>query len=365
MKGRTAILVLLGTLIVLGTVIGIIVVQLFYRQPFIPPSTMAAMLSLTPQGTITPGTATPVRIVTATSGTPNPPPGPIVSPELLNTPGPTVTPGPLKEVCGTTGSYILLAVLTDITSPDTLFDGAIGFRIIQVNFSGERIIVYALPPELVLPAPNLQTYSLNNPSLASAFDSIYGVERSNADATSLASNGTAQMINENLGILASHYMIIDTAAIEKYVNSTGSLDVKVSGTFLSDEFDMPRGSQKLDGTFIRKYITYKGPGGAGEWDRVLRQNDVLNSFRSIALKQDPATFISTFISQTEDGFASDLNMDQLKQIMCLANSIEPIRFRYYTIPISRLNINEDGTITINDLESLRANIANSLGGTGE
>jgi len=102
MKGRTAILVLLGTLIVLGTVIGIIVVQLFYRQPFIPPSTMAAMLSLTPQGTITPGTKTPVRIVTATSGTPNPPTAPISSPELLNTPGPTVTPGPLKEVCGTT-----------------------------------------------------------------------------------------------------------------------------------------------------------------------------------------------------------------------------------------------------------------------
>jgi hypothetical protein len=366
MKGRTVILVLLGILIVLGAVIGIIVIQLFYRQPFIPPSTLAAMMSLTPQGSTTPGTGTPMRIVTATQETtPQPPPGPMPSPELFNTPVITDTPGPLKEVCGTTGSYILLTVLTDITSPDTLFNGAIGFRIVNVDFSHERIVVYALPPEMVFSNSTLQTYGLNYPSLAGAFNSIYNVERSNADAISLASNGTARLINENLGILASHYMIIDTATIEKYANSLGSLDVKLSGPFLSDEYDMSRGSQKLDGSMIRKFISYKAGGGAGEWDRVLRQNDVINAFRAIAKKQDPSAFVNSFTHQTEDGFSSDLNNSQLTQLACLANSIEPVRFRYFTIPITRLNINDDGTITIKDQDSLRANIANSLGGTGE
>ncbi|HEX7556504.1 MAG TPA: hypothetical protein VF338_07750 [Leptolinea sp.] len=46
MKGRNAILILLGLLIVLGSVAGIIAVQLFYRQPFISPSTLAAMASI-------------------------------------------------------------------------------------------------------------------------------------------------------------------------------------------------------------------------------------------------------------------------------------------------------------------------------
>ncbi len=262
MRGRTVILILVGILIVLGTVIGIIVVQLFYRQPFIPQSTMAAMLSLTPQDG-TPGAPTPVRILTATSPVGLPPVQPVVtlpSPELLNTPGPSEISGPLKEVCGTTGSYIVLAILTDVTNPNMEKDGAIGFRIVQVNFSRERIIVYAIPPELVLPGPNFQPYGRTSATLADAFDIIYSAERSNADAISLASNGIAQMINENLGILASHYMISDTAAIEDFVNTMGSMDVKVSGTFLSDEFDMPRGSQKLDGTLIRKYITYKEHG---------------------------------------------------------------------------------------------------------
>jgi anionic cell wall polymer biosynthesis LytR-Cps2A-Psr (LCP) family protein len=284
---------------------------------------------------------------------------------MFNTPVTTDTPGPLKEVCGTSGSYILLTVLTDITSQDTLFNGAIGFRIVNVDFSHERIVVYALPPEMVFSDSSIQAYGLLYPSLASAFNSIYNIERSNADALSLASNGTARLINENLGILASHYLIVDAANIEKYANTMGSVDVKLSGPFLSDEYDMARGSQKLDGTMIRKFITYKAGGGAGEWDRVLRQNDVINAFRAIAKKQDPASFVNTFTHQTEDGFASDLNTTQLTQLACLANSIESVRFRYFTVPISRLNINDDGTITIKDRDSLKANMANSLGGTGE
>ena len=128
---------------------------------------------------------------------------------------------------------------------------------------------------------------------------------------------------------------------------------------------MARGSQKLDGSMIRQFITYKGGGGAGEWDRVLRQNDVINSFRNIARNQNPAAFVNTFTHQTEDGFFSDLTPEPLTQAVCLANTIDPVRFRYFTLPISRLNINDDGTITIKDQDSLRANIANSLGGTGE
>jgi len=135
----------------------------------------------------------------------------------------------------------LLVVGTDVTSPDLTKDGAIGFRIVQVNFSGERITVYGIPPELYLSAANLQPYGITDGTLAQAFDTVYSVERSNADAVSRAANATAQMINENLGILASHYMIIDTAAVENYVNQMGSMDVKVSETFVSDEFDMQRG----------------------------------------------------------------------------------------------------------------------------
>jgi anionic cell wall polymer biosynthesis LytR-Cps2A-Psr (LCP) family protein len=366
MRGRTAILILLGILIVLGAVIGIIVVQLFYRQPFIPQLTLSAMQSQTPFAGI-PGNPTPMRILTATSPA-NPLPGPNVplpSPELLNTPGPTETPGPLKEVCGNTGSYIILAILTDVTNPNMEMDGAIGFRVIQVNFSRERIIVYAIPPELVLPGANLQPYGRSSATLTDAFDIIYNAERSNADAVSLAANGVAQMINENLGILASHYMVVDTAAIEDFANNLGSMDVKVSATFVTDEFDFPRGSQKLDGTLIRKYIVTRGSEKGSEWDRVLRQNDVINAFRVTSKTQDPARFITSFISQREDGFISDLNFGQLQQLVCLANSIDAVRFRYFTLPQTRVNLVEDGTITIADLDSIRANIANSLGGTGE
>ncbi|NMB53625.1 MAG: hypothetical protein GYA15_02895 [Leptolinea sp.] len=367
MRGRTTILILLGILIVLGTVIGIIIVQLFYRQPYIPPSTLAAMMSLTPPDT-TPGPGTPTisRIVTATSqSVPLPPPATMEPPEMLNTPGPTDTPGPQKEVCGTTGSYILLAILTDLTNPDTEKDGAIGFRIVQVDFSHERVVVYAIPPELVLPGANLQVYGRTSATLTDAFDIVYNAERSNADAISLASNAIAQMINENLGILASHYMIIDTAAIENYANSVGSLDVKISETYVTDEFDLQRGSRKLDGSLIRKYITAKATALGSEWDRVLRQNDVINAFRVEMKRRDPSQFIASFISQAEDGLLSDLTVGQLRQLVCLSNSMESVRFRFNTIPKNRLNLVVDGTIVIQDTESVRANIANSLGSTGE
>ncbi|MEI8132418.1 MAG: LCP family protein [Leptolinea sp.] len=368
MKGRTAILILLGIFIVLGAVAGIIAYQLFYRQPFISQSTLAAMGSETPiDGT--PGKSTPQRILTATPDISNPnitpPTPPASSPEVLNTPGPPETPGPLKKVCGTTGSYILLVVGTDVTSLDLKKDGAIGFRIIQVNFSGERITVYALPPELSMSASNLLLYGLTESSLANAFDTVYSVERSNADAISRASNADAQMINENLGILAAHYMVIDTSAVENYVNLMGSMDVKVGETYVSDEFDMQRGWQKLDGALVRKYTTVKSAESFGEWDRILRQNDVINSFRTLASQQDPVTFLRSFISQAEDGFATDLNNNQLVQLMCLANAIEPVRFRYYSLPQTRVTSKGEGVLVINDLDSLKANISNTLGSTGE
>ncbi len=367
MKGRAAILILLGILIVLGAVIGIIVIQLFYRQPYVPPSTLAAMMSLTPvEGT--PGTTTPMRIMTATVPAPEnpvPPEVPLPSPELINTPGPTDTPGPLKEVCGTTGSYIILGILTDVTNPDLDMDGAIGFRVIQVDFSRERIIVYAIPPELVLPGANLQPYGRTSATLTDAFDIIYNVERSNADAVSLAATGIAQMINENLGILASHYMVIDTAAVEDFVNDMGSMDVKVSATYVTDEFDFPRGSQKLDGNLIRRYMVAKSQEKGSEWDRVLRQNDVINAFRTYAKNEDPIRFASNFINQREDGFISSLSFTQIRQLICLTNTIDSVRIRFYTMPVSRLNLVEDGTITMSDQLSLQANIANALGGTGE
>lgn len=367
MRGRAAILILLGILIVLGTVIGIIVIQLFYRQPFVPPSTLAAMLSLTPvEGT--PGTSTPMRILTATPSESElqiPPATPLPSPELLNTPGPTETPGPLKEVCGKTGSYILLGILTDVTNPDLDNDGAIGFRVIQVDFSRERIIVYAIPPELVLPGANLQPYGRTSATLTDAFDIIYHAERSNADAVSLAANGIAQMINENLGILASHYMVVDTAAVEDFVVDTGSMDVKVSATYVSADFDFPRGTQKMDGALIRRYIVAKSSQRDSEWDRVLRQNDVINAFRNFAKDQDTTRLASNFINQREDGFISSLTFGQVRQLMCLANTIDSVRFRYFSMPVSRLELREDGTIIMADQQSLQANIANSLGGTGE
>jgi hypothetical protein len=309
MKSRNAILILLGIFIVLGAVAGIIAVQLFYRQPFIPPSTLAAQGSLTPADG-TPGSPTPLRILTATPDLTNPaknvPSVPASSPEALNTPGPTRTPGPLKEICGTTGSYILLVIGTDVTSPDLEKDGAIGFRIVQINFSGEKIIVYGIPPELSMPASNLQPYGLSESSLANAFDTVYSVERSNADAISRSSNAVAQMINENLGILASHYLVLDTAAVESYVNQVGSIDIKVGETYVSDVFDLQRGWHKMDGSLVRKYTTEKSSDGTGEWGRMLRQNDVLNAFRVMASQQDTTTFLRSFISQAGDGFSTNL-----------------------------------------------------------
>jgi anionic cell wall polymer biosynthesis LytR-Cps2A-Psr (LCP) family protein len=160
-------------------------------------------------------------------------------------------------------------------------------------------------------------------------------------------------------------MVLDTAAVENYVNLMGSMDIKVGETFVSDEFDLQRGWHKLDGPLVRKYVTVKDSDGYGEWGRILRQNDVINAFRALAIQQDSVTFLRSFISQAEDGFTTDLNDDQVIKLMCLANTIESVRFRYYSLPQSRVTPRDDAALVINDLESLRANIFNTLGGSGE
>lgn len=112
-------------------------------------------------------------------------------------------------------------------------------------------------------------------------------------------------------------------------------------------------------------MTAKETSLGSEWDRVLRQNDVINAFRSEMKHQNSTSFVSTFMSQAEDGLISDLTVGQLGKMVCLANTIDSVRFRYYTMPKIRLNLVQDGTIVISDQDSLRANIANTLGSTGE
>lgn len=342
--------VLLGIslgLLVLILLIGGYQVVRFYQQP------QAPTLSL-----VMPATVAPTK-----TGTPLPTDAPKASATLLATkvsptrtlpPTKTLRPTEAPKVCGQTGTWTVMILGRSARSVPA---GVQSIRLLRVDFDHKSTRIYSFPSSLVVDTPGLEeAYGIKSSYLETIYPEIIKQLGDNKMSNFKATQAIAQVILDTFGVSLEHYIVIQMDVVMESVDTIGGIDV-----VLLEDFKMPddskykgqvlkAGEQHFDGEMLYAYVSAVHP-GEDEFDRLRRQNIVMEGIRKKLL--DPTTYLKVIelYSLYKQNIVTDLSLEQMTSLGCLARQIPRDQILMEAPQDTDLVYWTDGTMHLKDIET--------------
>ncbi|MHC1784991.1 MAG: LCP family protein [Anaerolineaceae bacterium] len=350
MNRRIIIQVVIGVIIVGLLITGIIVVQAF-RTP------------LAPQMTVIPATATLPPIPTATKGLETSP-APVMEitpmPEEMPTPEPTVVSTEIPGACGGSGSMTILLTGKDAGYFKPPY-GADAIRLIDVDYVASKVTIFSIPRNLMVKTANLENYGTSETRLGDAYQIIMEKESQAADVDIKATSALAQIIYDNFGVLPDHYVTIKSTLIKDLVNAIGGIEVDVPAEISSDNLKLSAGKQRLDGQTAQEFLRFRENSYSSEWNRIPRQNAVILGLQKKILSPSIVTQIPELINQFRYGTTTDLSVQQIVNLTCMAGSVSSQNITFESINPNSINIKDDGSMVIIDNEIVKQQFRSVFG----
>lgn len=351
MNRRIIIQIVIGVIIVSLLMTGIILVQAF-RTP------------LAPQLTISPVVETLPPIPTATKKPPSTSPIiPVITetPQIIQTPEPTIVPTDLPGACGGSGSMNIL-----LTGKDAGFFqppyGADAIRLIKVDFVTEKVTIFSIPRDLQVKTSNLENYGTSETKLGLAYQVIMEKESQAADVDIKATSALAQIIFDNFGVLPDHYITVKSTLIKDVINSIGGIEVDIATAINSDTLKLKAGKQRLDGQTTQEFLRFhENNESSSEWNRIPRQNQVIKGLRNKVLSPAILIRIPDLFNQFRYGTTTDLSMQQILNLTCMVGEVPMEAVSFETINPNMVNIQPDGSMIMIDKEIVKNQFINVFG----
>ena len=234
-----------------------------------------------------------------------------------DTPAPTSQPTESTNPCGTTGSMTILMIGTDVLGSSKP-NGADAIRLLKVDFDAQTMRVVSIPRDMIV-----QTASSNEATdLSSKLGMVYYDGFTAAAGTPLEKNAVGagaltQVISSNFGAGADHYITLQMDQFAKMVDTVGGVEVNVPEAVTTEHnMTFQAGLQTLNGAQAMEYVRFINPGG--ESARITRQNAVMDSLQAKIVSVNTLAQLPTLIGQFKDSLVTDLSLEQLTQISCLA-----------------------------------------------
>jgi LCP family protein required for cell wall assembly len=350
MNRRIIIQVVIGVIIVGLLITGIIVVQAF-RTP------------LAPQMTVIPATETLPPIPTATKSleTLSVPVMEITPiPEEMSTPEPTVVPTEISGACGGAGSMTILLTGKDAGYFQPPY-GADAIRLIEVDYVGKKVAIFSIPRNLMVKTANLVNYGTSEARLGDAYQIIMDKESQAADVDIKATSALAQIIFDNFGILPDHYITIKSTLIKDLVNAIGGIEVDVPAAINSDTLNLNAGKQRFDGQTTQQFLRFRENSTSSEWNRLPRQNAVILGMQKKFLSPAIVIRIPELINQFRYGTTTDLSMQQIVNLSCMAGLVSAQDITFESINPNSIDVKDDGSMVIIDNEIVRRQFLSVFG----
>jgi LCP family protein required for cell wall assembly len=264
------------------------------------------------------------------------------------------TPTQDAQVCGQTGAWIIMVLGR---STHTQPGGTQSIRLIKIDFDQKSVIVYSLPPGLALDTPELvEKYNIKYAYLEDIFPRIAKQIGQSSETDFKATQAMAQVILDNFGISADHYITIDDVVVMEAVDALGGIDV-----MLPESFTMPEntkyegqiikaGLQHFDGEILHAYVSVIEQQG-NEFTRLTRQNAVLEGLRKKLL--DPAILLKVLdlYAIYKEHFVTDLSLEQMTSLGCLARIVAREQIIMQEPAINEILFWEDGSMHFKNLEA--------------
>ena len=205
--------------------------------------------------------------------------------------------------------------------------GADLVRLVRVDFDQKKIVIFSFLRDLWVNTPSLTAQGINATTLGQVYDYGYkaGALESPRDDRLKVVMGTqmvAQTLYENYGILTEQHVTVKLTELPQMIDTLGGINVAVPAATVTDRYAFRPGTQLLNGAMTVSYIRYLGP---TDWDRIARQNLVLEAMRQKLLLPALAGKLAEFFVQFSNAIVTDLNADQVASLACVLKESENIK----------------------------------------
>jgi LCP family protein required for cell wall assembly len=251
-------------------------------------------------------------------------------------PSPTTTPKP-EPLCGGPETMTILAVGAD-SGPDYLYGLADVIRIVRVDFVTPKVTVLSMPRDLWVEIPEIENpYGITHGKLNQSF--FYGSPGMGYYPGPGGGPGLlARTLYKNFGLLVDHYGAVDMLTFVRVVDAVGGIDLylpyDVDGRPIDDKTeDMGyfyagqrhfNGDQALRFSRIRKKYN--------DFTRMDHQNMVICALKEKVTSPAVLPKVPQIIAAFQDSVLTDLSLEQLTQLACLAPKLKRENLLFSSLP---------------------------------
>ncbi len=237
------------------------------------------------------------------------------------TPMATLTPT-IEPVCGAPPSLNIL--VAGVASSSYLYGLADAVRIARVDFQTKEVSVIALPRDMWVQIPGLESRGISAGKLNQAY--FYGTEGMGYYSGSGYGSGLlAETLLLNYGYRADRYVAVNLNSFRQIVDAIGGIDVYLSQPVYEKRFEEPKlylaaGAHHLNGKqaemLARHRITI------GDLGRIEHQTIILKAVAAKMLSPSGIAALPTLIDQLRNNVQTDLSPADISQLVCLAAMLD-------------------------------------------
>jgi LCP family protein required for cell wall assembly len=294
--------------------------------------TLTATLSKPPAAAENSGTATPVQIAETASAL-----KPLVNLKT-DIPKPTqeATPAP-KPLCGGPETMTVLAIGAD-SDPDYLYGLSDVIRIVRVDFVTPKVSVLSIPRDLWVEIPDIENpYGIDHGKLNQAF--FYGSPGMGYYQGPGGGPGLlARTLDKNFNLRVDHYGAVDMSTFVKIVDAVGGIDLylpyDVDGRPIDDKTEdmgyFTAGQQHFNGDEALRFSRIRKK--YNDFTRMDHQNMVICALKKKITSPEVLPKIPKIIASFQDAVLTDLSLEQLSQLACLAPKLKQENLLFTSLP---------------------------------
>jgi len=233
----------------------------------------------------------------------------------------TLTPT-VEPVCGAPPTMTIL--ISGVASKSYTYGLADAIRLIRIDFQTQTISVLALPRDLWVEIPELEDHGISVGKLNQAY--FYGTQGMGYyDGSGFGSGLLALTLQENYGIWIDHYLAVNLNSFALIINTIGGIDVYLDGDVYKRDHGQPKlflkaGSHHLNGKEAEMLARQRIE--IGDFGRINNQTVILKSIAAKMLTPSGIASIPDLVNQLKQNVLTDLNPDQVSQLVCLAGKID-------------------------------------------
>jgi LCP family protein required for cell wall assembly len=267
---------------------------------------------------------------------------------------PTNTPE-AKKTCGESGSKTLLFIGSDVLGSSQPY-GADSIRLIKVNFDTQTVKIITFPRDMFVSTGSVNSTSAIQQSLGLAYYTAFTA----ASGTPLEKNAVgasvvSQLLHDNFGVQPGNYITGQMDKFASMIDTVGGVEINIPAAITNEHnISFSAGVQTLNGAMATEYIRFLYPGG--ESARTARQNEVVKALQTKMININSLAQIPTLQTQFKDALITDLSIEQLTNLACLALTMPKTNITFGAITAPDLMNNN-----IPDVEKVKAYLLSFLG----